>query len=439
MHKRIWLFIAILLGGWMLFAPQARAQGSGTALLIRADGPVAPAMSEYLQRAIRTANQREAELLIVQLNTPGGSVDTMNDMVQAIRGSAVPVVVYVAPQGAMAGSAGTMITMAGHVAAMAPETVIGAASPVGAQGEDMGDTMESKLKEAMRATVRTLMEARPPEAIELAEETIETAKAATASEALAVGMIDFIATDLADLLRQIDGFQVETATGPRTLNTANAIISELPASFIEQLLAVLTNPNIVFILLTLGVQAILIEIGSPGGWVAGFIGVVCLTLAAFGLGILNVNWLGLIFLVTSFVLFVLDVKAPTHGALTAAGVGAFIVGALVLFNSPGTPQFQRVSVPLVIGSGLFIGATFAVILTFALRAQRQPVRTGQESMMGRVGRAQTALSPTGLVHLGGEQWTAELVAGHEPLPKGSRVEVVAVDGVRLYVRAAQPR
>ena len=227
-----------------------------------------------------------------------------------------------------------------------------------------------------------------------------------------------------------------THAGERTLHTANTLTTELSTSFIEQLLAALTNPNLVFILLTLGVQAILIEISSPGGWVAGFIGVVCLSLAAYGLGVLEVNWLGLIFLITSFVLFVLDIKAPTHGALTAAGVASFIVGALVLFNSPGTPQVQRVSVPLVVGSSLVVGGTFFAFLLFALRAQKAPVRTGQESLLGRVGTTRSELNPTGIVLLGGEQWTAELAEGEEAIPIATRVEVVSVQGVRVVVKKA---
>ncbi|HLF89271.1 MAG TPA: nodulation protein NfeD [Anaerolineales bacterium] len=421
-----------------IFPHSALAQDdSPTVLVLTADGPLTPAMGEYLRRGIRTAAQQEMEAIIFRLDTPGGSLDLMDAMVQDIRASDIPIIVYVWPRGGIAGSAGTVITMAGHVAVMAPETAIGAASPVGSSGEDLGETIEAKLKEATRAQIRSLMEGRrPPEAIALAEDTIENATAVTAAEALEIGMIDFIAPDLTTLLEQADGMTVSTHAGERTLNTANALTSELTISFIEQLLATLTNPNIVFILLTLGVQAILIEISSPGGWVAGFIGVVCLSLAAYGLGVLQVNWLGLIFLLTSFVLFVLDIKAPTHGALTAAGVASFIVGALVLFNSPGTPQVQRVSVPLVVASGLVVGGSFFGILMFALRSQKAPVRTGQESVTGRVGTARSEINPTGIVQLTGEQWTAELAKGEEPIPSGTRVQVVSVEGVRVIVKRA---
>ena len=425
---------------WGLFlTPVAQAQEDmPLAMVLTADGAVTPTMAEYLKRGIRLAEQRGAELLIFQLNTPGGGVDVMGDIVEIIRASKIPVVVYVAPRGAVAGSAGTVITLAGHVAAMAPETAIGAASPVGAQGEDIGETMEAKVKEILKAQIRSLAEGRGFDAIALAEATIEDATAVSASEALDAGLVDIIASDVHDLLSQLDGFEVETWEGKRNLQTANAEVSSMELTLIEQLLSVLTNPNIVFILLTIGVQAILIEISNPGGWVAGFIGVVCLSLATYGLGVLPVNWFGIIFLATSFVLFVLDIKAPTHGALTAAGVGSLIVGALVLFNSPSTPQFQRVSVPLVIVSSLITGGTFAVALAFAIRAQRVPVRTGAESMFGRVGLVKDEIPAfgSGSVQVGGELWSAVSAQG-TPITPGSRVEILSVSGVRLKVQEIQ--
>jgi membrane-bound serine protease (ClpP class) len=391
-------------------------------------------MLVYLERGLRSAEERDAELLVLQLNTPGGEYELMQNIVETIRASSTPVVVYIAPRGATAGSAGTVITLAGHAAAMAPETAIGAASPVGGQGEDLGQTLESKLKNILKATVRSLAERRGQQAIDLAERTIESAEAASANEALDAHLVDFIANDINDLLHQLNGYTVDTLTGQHTLNTENPQIDNMSLSFIEQLLNTLTNPNIVFLLITIGVQAILIEISSPGGWVAGFIGVVCLALATYGLGILPVNWFGIVFLILAFVLFIVDIKAPTHGALTVAGVGSLIVGALVLFNSPRVPAFQRVSVPLIIGMSLFTGASFFTILMFALRAQRTPIRMGQESMVGRTGVVRTPLSPAGTVQLASELWTAESLDASETLPPGTRVRVERMEGVRLYVR-----
>jgi membrane-bound serine protease (ClpP class) len=350
-HRRTqnWLFMAAILLFLALAAlpwDAALAQEtSPQAIVLTADGPLTPAMAEYLSRGIETAQNENAELLIFQLNTPGGDVTLMSEIVEIIRASRIPVIVYVTPRGAMAASAGTVITLAGHLAAMSPETTIGAASPVGAEGEDIGETMEAKIKETIKAQIRSLAEGRPPEAIAIAEDTVENAVALTSQEAFDVGLVDIIANDISDLLQQLDGRTVETAGGTYTLDTKYVQVNYLEARLIEQLLTVLTNPNIVFLLLSIGVQAILIELGSPGGWVAGFVGVVCLALAAYGLGILPVNWFGLIFLITAFVLFILELKAPVHGALAITGVISFIVGALVLFNSAETPDFLESTSP----------------------------------------------------------------------------------------------
>lgn len=432
----LWLLFVLLLSS-LIFNPHPVAassslQNNKEAIVMTASGPLTPAMLQYLTRGVTYAEQQGAELVIFQLNTPGGDIELLTRMVTVIRESHVPVVVYIAPRGAMAGSAGTVITLAGHVAAMAPETAIGAASPVGAQGEDIGTTMEAKTKEILKATVRSLAERRSPEAIALAQDTIENARAVSSTEALKVGLIDFVATDLNDLFNQLDGFKVFTVNGEAALSTKGIIEVPFSPSLIEQLLQTLTNPNIVFILLSIGVQAILIELSSPGGWVAGFIGVVCLALATYGLGILPVNWFGIIFLVLSFILFIVDIKAPTHGALTVAGIGSFIAGGLVLFNSPGIPVFQRVSVPLVVATALVTAAIFFTIVGYALRAQKRPVITGHEAMKERVGKVRDELNPEGSVQIGGELWSAESETGRI-IPEGTRVRVIGVKGLKLIV------
>ncbi len=404
------------------------------AVIMTADGTIMPPMLEYFERGIKVAEQRNAEVLVIQLNTPGGSVDTMSNMIGAIGKSKVPVVIYVSPKDAQAASAGALITMAGHASAMAPRTVIGAASPIDSSGADIESTLEKKIKEDLKAKARTLVEHRGMEAIQLAESMIDDAKAVTAKEALEVGLIDFISDDTEDLLQSLDGFKVQMEDGERTLNTKDIRTENVDVSFIEQLLMMLTDPNIAFLLLAVGVQGILIEISSPGGWFAGFIGAVCLTLAVYGMGVLTVNWFGFIFLLIAFVLFILDIKAPTHGALTTAGVVSFIIGALVLFNSPGTPQFQRVSVPLVIGMGIFLGLLFFGILLIALRAQHRPIQTGSESMLGKTGTARTSVEAAGQVQLGSELWSAEKTPDSESIGKGDLVEVVEVRGLRLIVK-----
>lgn len=434
--RRTCILFLIFFAALSLASQPARAQGEApVALVMTADGPIMPPMLEYIKRGITVAEQRDAEVLVIQLNTPGGSIETMLEIIRAIRASHVPVTVYVAPKNAIAGSAGAMITMAGHVAAMAPETSIGASSPISGSGENLTSTAEAKAKEITKASIRPLVTPRGEAALALAEAMIDEAKAATADEALEVNLIDFVADDLEDLLQMLDGFTVQMNDGPRTIDTSEVETVPLNMSFIEQFLLFLTDPNIAFLLLAIGVQSILIEISSPGGWVAGFIGVVCLTLAVYGMGVLPVNWFGIIFLITAFVLFILDIKAPTHGALTTAGVASFIIGALVLFNSPGVPQFQRVSVPLVVATGFVIGLLFMVILVYALRALKVPVSAGIESLIGKIGTARTVVEGGGgQVQLGSELWSAESVDMSEAIGKGDRVEVVEVKGLRLKVR-----
>ena len=432
--KRIGLLL-IFLGAVMSVFQPARAQSDEPlALVMTADGPIMPPMYEYIKRGVETAERRNAEVLIIQLNTPGGLISTMKSIVAIIRASDVPVIVYVSPRGAWAGSAGALVTMSGHASAMAPETVIGFASPVGGWGEDLGETMKAKEMEALTSLARTLTERRGAEAVKLAEAMIVEAKAVTNQEALEAGFIDFVVDDIDDLLESLNGFTVQMSDGPRVLNTENADVQPLDMSFIERFILLLIDPNIAFLLIAIGVQAVLIEISSPGGWVAGFIGVVCLTLATYGVGVLPVNWFGFIFMATAFVLFILDIKAPTHGALTAAGVASFIVGALVLFNSPGTPQFQRVSVPLVIATGILLGLFFFGILVYALRALRVPVSVGVESLAGKIGTVRSWDEAGGQVQLESELWSASSVNESEKISKGDKVEVVEVSGIRLKVR-----
>jgi len=439
-RTRIGFRLAILLLAlFFLVHPAAGQTPAGTPLVLtlKVEGALTPVMISSIERSLDIAQNDSAELLILELNTPGGSIALMNEIVTVMRGSETPIVVYVSPQGAMAGSAGTIMTLAGHLAAMAPETAIGAASPVGSQGEDIGETMLAKEKEILRATVRSLAEKRPPAAIEIAEQTIESAKAVSSSEALDVGLIDYIALDVNDLVRQLDGAKVVVLGNEVTLNTRDSLVREVPLTMVEQALSLLTNPNIVFLLLSIGVQAILIEMSSPGGWVAGFIGVVSLALVVYSFGLIPVNLFGLIFLVLAFVLFIMDVKAPTHGALTAAGIGSFVAGSLILFNSIRAPGFPQVSVPLVIGTALFLALSFSVIVSFAIRALKIPKAMGRESMVGKTGVVSQVLDPSGSVQLAGEMWSAELAEPGEPLPAGTHVTVTLVEGLRLKVKKTE--
>lgn len=430
------LLFTLLALSFIPFSPKPVIAQSDAPVVITMnfEGPLTPVWRTYLQRGIDQAVNLDAELIVIELNTPGGSVELMNNLVQQILASPVPVAVYVSPQGAMAASAGTLIVLAGDYAAMSPGSVIGAASPVGSQGEDIGATMEAKTKEILKASVRAIAERRGADAVALAESSIEDAKAASANEALAVNLVDFIAKDLSDLLAQIDGQILNMDGSQVVIHTDKAFMVRVKASFIENLVGTLVNPNIVFVLLSLGVQAVLIELSQPGGWVAGFFGAILLALAGYGLGILPINWFGLVLLGISIILFILDIKAPTHGALTVAGVVTFIAGALVLFNSAQMPVFGRISVPLVVGMGVFIGASFFTLVMIAVRAMKTPVITGQSALVGRSGLVVTEINPTGIVQVAGEHWSAKLAEGEAPLVVDERIEVVKIEGLKVVVK-----
>ncbi len=437
--RRVSLLLIILAA--LLFTVQsAFAQaGKPTVVVLNTNNEVDPAMQDYIQRGIEAGERDGAQAIIVQLDTPGGDIQSLTNIIEAIRGSTVPVVIYVSPNGAMAGSAGALITMAGHIAAMAPEAAIGASSPVGPGGQDLSATEKAKVSEIMKATIRPLVEPRGPAATQLAQDMIDQAKAVSASEALQAHLIDFISPNLNDVIKQLDGRTVQLTNGSFTMHTANAAVETIDISFMEQLLRLLVQANIAFILLSVGIVSLQLELTHPGAWVPGLVGVICIALAIYGMGFLPVNWFGLVFVATAFVLFILDIKAPTHGALTAAGVASFIVGALMLFNTnpinaPSAPSFQQVSVPLVVGTGIVIGLLFAAVVAFALRAQHVPIQTGAASIIGKMGTARSDIGLSGQAQVGSELWTAEAAPGSPAIGKGDKVEVVEVRGLRLRVR-----
>jgi membrane-bound serine protease (ClpP class) len=437
MVRRVWsvFVVMLILAGFGLAAFGVRAQTTQPPIIVlTADMPVEPAMQLYLERGLQYAVDTHAALVVVQLNTPGGDIGVMTNIVSAFRSSSIPVAVFVTPAGAMAASAGTIITLGANLAAMAPNTIIGAASPVGSQGQNIDTTEETKIKEALKANVRTLAENRPPEAIKLAEDAIDNASAYTVDEALKAGLIDIKANDLTDLLAQLNGRSVKMQNQTQTLVTSGLPVENVDLSLIEVALQLFTDPNLVFIFLSMGTLAVLIELSNPGGWIPGFAGAVLLLLAFFGLGILPVNWFGLLFLALAFILFIVDIKAATHGLLTAAGAVSFIAGGLILFNSVRVPGIPVISVPLVVGTGIFIAAGFFAIVTIALRAQHRPIMMGRPVLVGKVGVVRSDLNPQGEVQVSGEAWTARPVEGEEPIMVGTRVEVVAMEGLKLRVK-----
>lgn len=425
-----WLVLAGLLG---LLAGPAAAQ-ERTVYVLTVDGAITAAIGDYIGRGIRLAERDGVEAVVIRLNTPGGDLQSTTRIMERLENAKVPVIVYVWPRGGMAASAGTLILLAAHGAAMAPRTTIGAAHPVAAPGteETISPEMMEKVVNVMTEHARLFAERRGEAAAEWAQRAIKESATAGPDEALEVGVIDLIAEDMDQLLEGFDGRTVTLGDGREvTLHTAGAKTRDIPLSPIEQLLQVLINPNVAFILITIGVQAILIELASPGGWVAGFIGVLCLALAAYALGVLPFNWLGLVLMATAIVLFILDIKAPTHGALTAAGTLTFIAGALILFNAPLSP-YGQISVPLVVAVAILTALFFAFVIAKALQAQKPRSVTGQEGLVGQTGIAKSRLDPEGWVLVAGELWRAR--AEESPVEEGEAVEVLKVEGFRLYVR-----
>lgn len=429
--KRLVTLVYFILVVAHLAAPLALAQEADKeVLVVDLTGPVTPIMLGLIERSIVEADTRNAEALVLRLDTPGGSVDLTKSIIQAMIASDVPIVVYVWPPGGHAASAGTFITLAGHVAAMAPRTSIGAASPIEGGGADIDETLRAKIQNILVADIKGLADRRGEKALEWAEQAITEAKAASADEALDLGVIDFVARDLDDLLEQMDGFKVEVAGEEVALATADAELNFLEITAVEELLSILTNPTIALFLISIGGLAIVYEIANPGGYMSGIVGVICLMIGLYALGQLPVNYAGLGLILLALALFGAEFFVHSHGALTTGGVVAFIVGALILFN---TDEFTyQLPWPSIVG----IPAAIAVILAFAVRkawqARRAKPVTGQEGLLGSIGTVKVALEPEGSVFIWGERWQATSANG-QPIPAGERIKVTAIDGLHLKV------
>lgn len=413
-----------------LIAP-AGAAGQAERVVYRVDiqGPITVVTKSYLERAVDKAEADGAAALVVVLNTPGGGLTTTREIVAVMRASTVPIVVYIGPAGATAASAGTIITLAAHAAAMSPGTSIGAASPVSMEG-DMGEVERRKAENILVADLKALTEHRTAAAQEWAERAVTESAALSAAEALDIGVVDAVAETPEEALAQLQGHEVIVAGQARTLDAAGIPLEAVPLSFVEQLLDALLDPNIAFILLTIGMNAILFELSSPGGYVAGIVGAICLVLGFFALGVLDVNWTGVGLIALAFVLFVADVLTPSLGVLTGLGVLSFALGATVLFSSP----LYQVSLSLVLTVVGFTAAFILFVVAKAIAAQRRPAATGTSALVGAQGVVRKALDPEGMVLVEGELWRAR--TSGPALSEGTAVRVVAVEGLTVTVEAA---
>lgn len=398
-------------------------------------GIIDPVTTQYIRRGIE---RTDASLYVIVLDTPGGSLQSMRDIVQVILGSPAPVAVYVSPPGARAGSAGTFITLAAHVAAMAPSTSIGAAHPVESTGQDIPGVLGDKVTQDAAALARSLAE-RYGRNAQWAEDAVMKSLAITAQEAVRLNVVDLIADDLASLIAALDGRSVQTATGEVTLSTRGATVVDMRMTPFESFLHTLVNPDIAYVLWIVGLLAILIELYHPGALLPGITGAICLVLAFVVSESLPLNWGGIALIVLALIFFALDIKVSGF-ALSVGGAVALVLGSLILFSplSPPSPTLPRLRVNPWLIAGVTAGtaALFLFALSAGFRAQRLRVPVGVQTLVGAEGIVQVDLNPSGIVLAGSESWSA--MAEDAPIRAGERVVVIGVDGVRLIVRRAGP-
>ena len=398
---------------------------------IKIDGAIGPATASYISRSIDEARAQNAQCLVIQLNTPGGLLDSTQTIVQSFLGSTVPVVVYVAPTGSTATSAGCFITIAASVAAMAPATTIGAAHPVTLGGNPSGaeqkpdDTMKQKL-ENFSVSYMEAIAAKRHRNVDWAKSAVRESASISAEKALELKVIDLIAADLPELLKQLNGRQVDG----KTLKTEGAEVAAIKMSASERVFQKLWRPEVMFILMLIAIYGIIGELTTPGAILPGVVGAIALILALYMAAILPVNVTGLALIALALMLFIFDVFAPTHGVLTVGGVISFLIGSLMLFNR-ADPLF-RLSLGYIIPATLVTAVFFVFVIGKGLRAQLLPVKAGAETM---VGKTVTTLTPIdsrgGRIFIEGEYWNAD---SDTPIEKGELVEIAAVQGLTLKVK-----
>src|SRR5438067_1626762 len=413
---------------WLAWATAPITVAAERVGLINIDGAIGPATASYVSRSIEVAREQHVQCLIIQLNTPGGLLDSTQKIVQSFLGSPVPVVVYVAPTGATATSAGCFITLAATIAAMAPATTIGAAHPVSIGGFPSGgeekpdDTMKQKLENFSVSYMETIAGKRQRN-VEWAKSAVKESASITAQKALDLKVIDLIAMDMPDLLQKLNGRVVDG----KSLNTAGAQLTEIKMSPAEQVFQKLWRPEVMFILMLIAIYGIIGELSSPGAILPGVVGAIALILALYLAAILPVNVAGLVLITLALMLFIFDVYTPTHGVLTVGGVIAFLIGSLMLFDR-ADPLF-RLSLSFIIPATLVTAAFFIFVVGKGVRAQLLPVKVGKETLIGKTVTTLTPIdSRGGWIFVEGEYWNAVKVS---PIEKGEEAEVAAVQGLTI--------
>jgi membrane-bound serine protease (ClpP class) len=433
---RVWSLCVVALA-WLLASPLARAVAVDEVLLVDIEGPIGPATAEHVRSALEEAREREAPAVLLRIDTPGGLDTSMRDVIREVVASPVAVVGYVAPSGARAASAGTYIMMATHVAAMAPATTLGAATPVriggpAPEGDEPAtpDAMERKIVEDARAYMRGLANLRGRNA-EWAERAVVEGASLTASEAASEGVIELVAADIEELLEAIDGRTVEVLGRDVVLATAGRSLERYEASWRIRLLSIIGDPNVAYLLLMLGVYGLILELTNPGLFVPGIAGAICLILALFALATLPVNWAGLALILLGIGLMVAEVFVSSVGVLGVGGVAAFVVGSIILMDTGS--EFFQLSLGLVIGVAAATAIILIGVLRLVLRSRRRRVVSGREELVGASGVALESFAESGRVRAHGEIWQASTQI---PVEKGQRVRIRAAHGLRLAIEPA---
>ncbi len=428
MIKCFRLFLLVLL--FLAFSFSLASAKGDTVVVLTVKGAITPVVASYLDRGIRAAEADGATAVVVELDTPGGLDDSMRDIVQRIIGAKVPVVVFVSPAGARAASAGAFITIAAHVAVMAPNTAIGAAHPVsiGSGGAaEIPKTMEEKVVNDAVAYIRSSATLRQRN-VDWAEKIVRESVSATETEALQLNVIDFIAADTRNLVSQLDGRKATLLSGEVvTLHTAGATISYEPMGVVERFLLTISNPNLAYILLSLAMLGILVELYNPGAVLPGIVGGISLFLALYALGMLQANWAGLLLIALAFLFFVAEAFTSAFGMLLVGGIISMIFGSLLLFRSP---EFS-ISPGLIAMVVTIFTIALVLVLIAVVRTQRSKQSTGREGMIGKTATARTALDPRGTVFVHGELWEATSESGK--IEPGEEVKVTGIEGLKLRV------